>query len=308
MARAGTIWQFVLIVGATYGVIAGGLFWARQNLRSGRGDRRGATRLMFAYLFLLAVSWLLGEHHVWPGSGEWNLFYMFAGRALINAGILWALYIAMEPLVRRRWPHVLITWARVLSGDFRDPLVGRDILIGCAAAMILRCENLIPTWFGSVPTLRTPNLNAVLRTGTFISSLFAQLAQVTLVFTLGFILFVFFLRLLVRHDWPAIVIAALILTTTDTAFIQNPWTIGPFVLISNICIFFVLVRFGLVAFFSGALALLTFVNAETGALQASAWYSGYGFAALLFTAALTFYGFHTSLGGRRLFDITTVGG
>ncbi|MBP7936985.1 MAG: hypothetical protein KA354_20270, partial [Phycisphaerae bacterium] len=48
---------------------------------------------------------------------------------LCNWGVY---YMAIEPYARRFWPHSLISWTRVLTGRLGDPLVGRDILIGCA--------------------------------------------------------------------------------------------------------------------------------------------------------------------------------
>jgi hypothetical protein len=130
------------------------------------------------------------------------------------------------------------------------------------------------------------------------------MAQITLIYAMGFLLFVFFLRLLVRNDWLAIAIATGLLAAINSNALQMSWTIGPIVLIGDALIFFVLVRFGLVAFLSGALALLAMGSAPL-ALPTSAWYSGYGIASLLIVAALTLYGFHTSLGGRRIFDVRT---
>jgi len=49
----------------------------------------------------------------------------------------WILYLALEPIVRRRWPDSIISWSRLLAGRLRDPLVGRDILIGCLAGVLL---------------------------------------------------------------------------------------------------------------------------------------------------------------------------
>ncbi len=69
--------------------------------------------------------------------------------------------------------------------------------------------------------------------------------------------------------------------------------------------FFGVVRFGLVAFLAGALAFFAFVSGPM-VLQPTAWYSGYDFAGLFVFAALTFYGFYTSLGEHRLIDITAV--
>jgi hypothetical protein len=65
---------------------------------------------------------------------------------------------------------------------------------------------------------------------------------------------------------------------------------------------FVPVRFGVVAFFAGFVTFVLFVNSPM-TLQSSAWYNGYDIACLIAVAALTLYGFHTSLGGRRLLDL-----
>jgi hypothetical protein len=54
---------------------------------------------------------------------------------LFQAAFVWVLYIALEPFVRRRNPRLLITWTRLVSGEWRDPLVGRDVLVGCAAGL-----------------------------------------------------------------------------------------------------------------------------------------------------------------------------
>src|SRR5690606_15659448 len=49
---------------------------------------------------------------------------------------------AVEPYVRRRWPHRLVAWTRLLTGRFRDPLVGRDVLTGLAIGAAWAC--LVP--------------------------------------------------------------------------------------------------------------------------------------------------------------------
>src|SRR5262245_5845042 len=47
---------FVLILAAAIG---GGLIFAHRNVRLGRGDRRGATRIAVVVLVLLTISWIL---------------------------------------------------------------------------------------------------------------------------------------------------------------------------------------------------------------------------------------------------------
>jgi hypothetical protein len=79
---------------------------------------------------------------------------------------MWLSYVAIEPFVRRQWPQVLVSWARLLAGDWRDPLVGRDILIGCTAGVLVAClermEYFAPALLGyPEPSLDTPNLYAM---------------------------------------------------------------------------------------------------------------------------------------------------
>ncbi len=68
-------------VGIAFTAVAmfGGLLLAQRNLRLGRGDRRGARRLVRFVTVLLSIAWLLDEHHVLD-SHEWYLFTSFAGR------------------------------------------------------------------------------------------------------------------------------------------------------------------------------------------------------------------------------------
>lgn len=47
----------------------------------------------------------------------------------IEAGVLGALpYLALEPYLRRFLPHTMISWSRLLRGEFRDSRVARDVL------------------------------------------------------------------------------------------------------------------------------------------------------------------------------------
>ena len=50
---------------------------------------------------------------------------------------LWLLYLALEPIVRRRWPDSLVSWTRLLRGRVLDPLVGRDVLLGVLGGIAL---------------------------------------------------------------------------------------------------------------------------------------------------------------------------
>jgi hypothetical protein len=107
--------------------MVGGIFFARKNLRLGRGDRRNATRLAFLVMSLYGLSY-------------WFTLDQSSPLRLLPlpwyGGLIWMLYLAIEPSVRRRWPQILVDWTRLFSGDWRDPLVARNTLIGCAFAVL----------------------------------------------------------------------------------------------------------------------------------------------------------------------------
>jgi hypothetical protein len=110
-------------------------FLARRNLRAGRGDRRGATRVA-VFLFLGAMaSWIVGGPHV-ASIFELQILTLRLGGALIVGAGIWLCYIALEPIVRRLAPHRLISWTRLWSGKWSDPIVGRDILAGLALGLV----------------------------------------------------------------------------------------------------------------------------------------------------------------------------
>lgn len=113
-----------------FAILLGAMLVARYNFRQGRGDRRGAFRLALFVFTVRMLCWLFGASHV-PTIGEvFSFFFLAVSQALLFAAIIWLLYFALEPFVRRRWPDALISWSRLLKGDLRDPLVGRDVIVG----------------------------------------------------------------------------------------------------------------------------------------------------------------------------------
>lgn len=107
------------------------MFFAHRNLRLGKGDRTGSKRIVGAALLLAA-----GENaallHVIPTFE--TIIYIFErlSVSLLFAAVIWLLFISLEPAVRARWPHTLITWNRLTTGQWRDPGVASHILIGLA--------------------------------------------------------------------------------------------------------------------------------------------------------------------------------
>ncbi|MDH3744473.1 MAG: serine/threonine protein kinase [Acidobacteriota bacterium] len=127
-------------------VIFGGLYVAQRNLRSGRGDSRGARRLGFGVAIALALMWLLSEHTA--SAADINFFMQMLVFVTALGALTWALYLAVEPFMRRHSSQALIGWTRFIDGRLADPMVGRDILLGCAAGATGRLLAVAPLALG----------------------------------------------------------------------------------------------------------------------------------------------------------------
>jgi hypothetical protein len=132
-------------------VLAG--WMAFRNVKAGRGDVRGALKAGVFVAFITLGLWLVAPGHIAQLDVELNRFFLAIGFALFQGGLLMAVYLAVEPSVRRLWPGSLVSWSRVTTGHWRrDPLVGRDLLIGAtigaALTVITRAYQFLPTWMG----------------------------------------------------------------------------------------------------------------------------------------------------------------
>ncbi|MGA2031461.1 MAG: serine/threonine-protein kinase [Thermoguttaceae bacterium] len=290
------------------GMIGGGLL-AWRNLQQGRGDHRGARRLALCVFFLGLLDWLLGESHSTVLAEELASLYLWTARSLLTAATAWLCYFALEPYVRRFWPQTMITWSRVLRGSFRDPWVGRDILVGVACGillvLLLEIDNLLPPWLGlSLPAPRLPppayGLAAVLGLRFKLSILVADLLASI---TLGLIVLVLMLlvRRVLRPTWLALGGAWLLLTAIQTISadcdVAFPWITGA--IVTSIAMA-VLLRGGLVALMAAAFTC-SLLMASPITADFHAWYAPACELAVAIVGALLLWGFSAARAGRPLF-------
>jgi hypothetical protein len=296
------VFLVILTVLLLASVVAGAML-ARRNLHLGRGDRRGASRLAVFVFAAWVVAVFFGAHHVLTSYEPW-LFFVALVMGAAWFCFTWLLYIALEPYVRRRWPVTLVAWSRLLAGGFRDPLVGRDVLAGCLLAAfsvaLTRLGWFVPSWLGYPPPQPYSGTHwQLLGARTIISDLSFSLGPVLLI-PLAILFVLFLLRALLRKEWAAAVAFVLLFTVLFSAGSQ----FDPVVLLTSLIFWvlavFLLIRFGLLAFVVQGLFdnLLEQYPLTT---HGSAWYAGISLAAILLMAALAFYGFYTSLGGRPVF-------
>ena len=128
---------FIAVGVVVPGVLLGAALLARRNLRRGRGDRRGAIRLAIAVFALELLRWVFAARHYPDVALEQARLGQALSGALFAAALGGLLYLAVEPQVRRHRPAMLVTWSRLISGRFRDPLFGRDLVIGAVVGLAM---------------------------------------------------------------------------------------------------------------------------------------------------------------------------
>lgn len=136
-SAAGDRSVYVLILFVLALLILAGAGWlVRRNLREGHGDRRGAVRLACCMTGVLMALWAC-DAHLTATLLSLALFLLAVCTSVFYGVVIWAIYLAFEPFVRRTWPQVLVSSTNVLTGRFSDPVVGRDVLIGVALGLWL---------------------------------------------------------------------------------------------------------------------------------------------------------------------------
>jgi serine/threonine-protein kinase len=288
------------------GVSIGAALLARRNVRLGRGDRKGALRLAGYILVVYMIGWSLQVHHIADLVAAWWGLTAFLGWVLFLAGFVWVVYLAVEPFVRRHWPELIVSWTRLLNGRWRDPLVGKHILIGAAAggvAWSVRnfAVNIAPAWVGGAP--RAPyrmDFESLLGARWILGEFF--FAQYFLIWIpmMGLILLVLF-RLLLRSKWAAVIALVVLAITMDSLNTPVATSIGlPAAVVTTVLMVGVLVRFGAVA-----IMMAHFVLGELPrypvTLDFSTWYAGGSALSLAVVVAIIGWGFYTSLGGQAVF-------
>jgi len=303
LPQSGAELAFVSFVIAVFMIaLIGSALIARHNLRLGRGDIQGALRVAFVYFIARVLYWLFGTHHAGTVEGEFLLLLYQLSLATFAAFYIWLLYIALEPFIRRRWPHRIISWSRLLRGEFRDPLVGRDILIGavCGGAVMLMtaATPAVLQALGQPFGLVTNPGNTLVGT-----HFFERLAaQVTAGLFLSLIMFFLLLLavIILRNEWVALGVVLILNTLLGTLVAGGHLRGIPAAMLSGLILIVVLYRYGLLVLATALFFahLWVFYPMTT---ELRAWYAiDFVIAAGLLVAVAAF-ACYTSMAGQRLF-------
>jgi serine/threonine-protein kinase len=288
-----------IVIAVYVTVLLGSILLARRNLKLSRGDRRGATRLAFLFLTLHMLFWLFMAHHNGWLDSEFTLFLSHLSGAVFTAVFVWLLYVALEPFVRKRWPQRIISWSRLLAGSYRDPLVGRDVLIGAVFGVgVIACSLLTSLgmrWIGRPVLTFNPGTIAI-GTHRFVEKFLSQLsAGIFLSFISLFLLLLFVMIL--RRERSAFALLWLLLTVVIALIGRASLQMTFFSALGAFFIVFVLYRYGLLATVSTLFVthLWIFYSVTT---EITAWYATDFVIALVICVAIAVFGFYISLAGR----------
>ncbi len=305
-AQIWVIFTFVLVL-----PVIGGIIIARHNLRKKRGDIRGALVVGISIVILNLLAYLLSVD-----VREVGLFRILLGvtaraplgYALVRGVTMAIAYLAIEPYLRRLWPSVLVSWARLVAGRLRDPILGRDVLVGASAGAALDLLVVaaqvaeralgfpIPPAQLSANLLQTlPSAPSVLAFVCLV--LFIGLQRTTTGYT---IMLVF--RFVLRSSRLAILAAFSVFFLAFLDFGSKAVLIDALVwFLSLALLLWIYLRFGYVAS-AVSMSVLFLADGLAWTLDFTSWVAPQTMFAWAIIAVLLGYGFITAVGGRSLFS------
>lgn len=272
-----------------------------------RGDTRGAFRLAAFVLLTFLGMWMFRAHHL-ASANEFDLILILLSWAVLAASLAGLWYLALDPFVRRREPHTLISWSRLMGGQFRDPLVGSDLLLGTlyGIALVLyeTADNFVLPWLGKLPPmpgfLQAESLLGV----RFAIGLLLYYALVFVLYALFVFFLLFLLRLALRKDWLAMIAVVGLFAVPDAV---GEYPVFGFVAAALLwlSILLVLKRFGLLVLVTG-LVVQNVLIVFPATTHLSEWFAAPALVGIFTIALLAAYGFHTSLAGQKIFSVAAL--
>jgi serine/threonine-protein kinase len=287
-----------MFMGTLMFLVPGFLAW--RNIKRGKADRTGAMRLSVGIFAACILMWILRAHFA-AGFGEFALFVLALSSGLFNATVIWTTYLALEPYVRRHWPHSIISYTRLMNGKFRDPAIGRDALYGVVMGtlwlLIFAAKSMITRTLGAQPS--TSNANYLEGARATLGEWLIHVPE-SIRGTLMFFFILFILRVLLRNRWLAAGVFVALWTLLQSLGSSHPAIEIPTEMAIYGIAAFSLTRFGLVT-----LAAAVFTTDSIGGIPITAnpsiWYFGSTVFAFSAVFLLAVWAFHAATAGRKLF-------
>ena len=189
-----------------------------------------------------------------------------------------------------------MSWSRVIADGFRDPLVGRDLLIGAGVGIELlrQLRSISQSWIGRAPDLARPAAvfdGSVLRMLAYLVGESSEAALVATVLLLTFVL----LMVVLRRRTVAAACFVLLLFAIASAQTTH-WMQWPF---SALLVVVTVARLGLLPLVVEIVQNALFETPLV--LDPGSWLAPASYTVLIFVLVLAAYGLRTSLAGQRVF-------
>lgn len=288
---------FGMYVAFMIAIPAAALLMARFNLRRGQVDRVGAFRAAVFFLVVALIGLMFQAHHSMRFLDEWTVFSWHVAQATFWALITATIYIAVEPFVRRRWPQILISWTRLLSGRPDDPMVGRDVLAGAAGAaiaiLIWQATHVVA---GQTSFFTTPS---TLGPARFVVFAVAMTLAEAVLRGVGLVILLVMLRSVIRNDAAAVILCALLIAAMALGDTYGPpWLRAMYAVPASILGVLLARQAGLLAVISYAFFVLIQQRLPF-TFDTNAWFLARSAVVMLLLTAAILYAFRLSVGSRR---------
>jgi len=278
---------------------------ASRNVRAGRADQRGALIVGMGVGTSAIATWLVGRHHAGTIDVIWGLFLGGLALALLWSVVTWVTYLALEPFVRRRWPHAMISWTRLLAGRFKDPMVARDVLLGCVGGVAIAAAGdiarTLPEWLGQPPITPGGTDRSIRSLGPlamFVAEILNRPMRI-LMESFAFLFLILLSHLLLRNRWAAnslvaVMIGALVINREAVLLSAASAVVFVAILIGLIS------RVGVLAYVAAWFVVFASMDLPLSFDQ-SVWYAARSMTTAILMLAVAGWGFYHSLGGRSPF-------
>jgi serine/threonine-protein kinase len=279
---------------------------SRRHIATGRADLPGATRIAVWLSVPLLIAWTVRSHHSWNADAETNAFFNGLGGALLSGGAIFALYLALEPYVRRFWPHSLLGWSRLAAGHLRDARIGYEVFAGMLGGIALTISDLvrvtvIPRFGWPAPFVVYGRELDMLAASNDVVYRWLNWVRISVQSGLILVLLIVLLRLALRRIWLAAPVAVALVSLVGRNYLSGsgPW-MQLFPIVSALILVLVALRFGLLA-----LVIAYFVWETTYGtpltLDVAQWSAGGSNWTLILLFALAAFAYYASRAGGPVF-------
>jgi hypothetical protein len=261
----------------------------------------GAFKTAAAVFTIGVATHLLGADPTMTVGGLASLLWHAVTQALGFSVLTWLFYVALEPYVRRNRPELLVSWTRLLAGEWRSPMVGRDALLGALLGLAASASFVLGGWLKVAFAAPQPPNRIVdpLVLGGSIPALAELVGRAggAIAFSFAALVFVALARRLLRTEGRAALVLWIALWAMQVLFTARSWPMVVATGLNSALAIAVVMRLGLLAGF-----VLQLVHTATTQFplttDLSAFYAGTTAMVLALVAGIAIAAHRVSLGAR----------